>query len=63
MYASLPPARVPLQIWQMYKTAQSSFWTAEEIDLAGDMNDWHFKLNNDERVSSLAAQSLTAPPR
>ena len=28
------------EIWQMYKKAESSFWTAEEIDLNGDLKDW-----------------------
>lgn len=27
-------------IWEMYKKHQASFWTAEEIDLSGDMKDW-----------------------
>src|SRR5246127_156117 len=36
-------------IWQMYKQAEASFWTAEEIDLASDMVDWNEKLNNDEK--------------
>jgi ribonucleoside-diphosphate reductase beta chain len=36
-------------IWEMYKTAEHSFWTAEEIDLASDMVDWNEKLNNDEK--------------
>jgi len=36
-------------IWQMYKQAEASFWTAEEIDLAADMTDWDTKLNNDEK--------------
>ena len=36
-------------IWEMYKTAEHSFWTAEEIDLAQDLTDWTEKLNNDER--------------
>jgi len=27
-------------IWQMYKKAEASFWTAEEIDLAEDGKDW-----------------------
>ena len=35
-------------IWGMYKKAQASFWTAEEIDLSGDMKDWE-KLNSGER--------------
>lgn len=36
-------------IWQMYKTAEASFWTAEEIDLSQDLVDWQEKLNEDER--------------
>lgn len=36
-------------IWEMYKTAEHSFWTAEEIDLVQDMTDWEDKLNDDER--------------
>lgn len=37
------------EIWQMYKKAEASFWTAEEIDLGKDMGDWENRLNNDER--------------
>ena len=33
------PVRHP-DVWAMYKKAQSAFWTAEEIDLSKDMNDW-----------------------
>ncbi len=36
-------------IWEMYKKAEASFWTAEEIDLGPDMSDWDNKLNNDEK--------------
>ena len=36
-------------IWEMYKTQEMAFWTAEEIDLAQDLNDWDEKLNDDER--------------
>lgn len=35
-------------IWRMYKKAEASFWTAEEVDLSLDMNDWN-KLKDDER--------------
>ena len=35
-------------IWKMYKQAQASFWTAEEIDLGNDTADWE-KLTNSER--------------
>lgn len=36
-------------IWDMYKKAEASFWTAEEIDLASDITDWNNKLNDNER--------------
>jgi ribonucleoside-diphosphate reductase beta chain len=36
-------------IWDMYKKAEASFWTAEEIDLAPDLVDWNSKLNDDEK--------------
>jgi ribonucleoside-diphosphate reductase subunit M2 len=32
----------------MYKKAEASFWTAEEIDLSKDTNDWE-SLTDDER--------------
>jgi ribonucleoside-diphosphate reductase subunit M2 len=33
----------------MYKKAEASFWTAEEIDLSKDTHDWTNKLNDNER--------------
>ncbi|MCX6311414.1 MAG: ribonucleoside-diphosphate reductase small subunit [Bacteroidetes bacterium] len=36
-------------IWEMYKMAEASFWTAEEIDLSPDLSDWANKLSDDER--------------
>jgi len=36
-------------IWEFYKKAEASFWTAEEIDLASDATDWNNKLNDNER--------------
>jgi ribonucleoside-diphosphate reductase beta chain len=36
-------------IWEMYKTQEMAFWTAEEIDLAQDLTDWDEKLNDDEK--------------
>ena len=35
-------------VWQMYKKAEASFWTAEEIDLGQDLKDWE-SLNDGER--------------
>jgi len=37
------------EIWKFYKRAEASFWTAEEIDLAPDLDHWQNKLTNDER--------------
>lgn len=36
-------------IWHMYKQAEASFWTAEELDLTTDVQDWANKLNEDEK--------------
>lgn len=36
------------EIWKMFKTAESAFWTAEEVDLSKDIDDWE-KLNDNER--------------
>lgn len=35
-------------IWQMYKKSMACFWTAEEIDLYQDLEDWE-KLNDNEK--------------
>merc|ERR1712079_383073 len=43
---------LPIQyndIWQMYKKAEASFWTAEEVDLSKDLDDWNDKLKEEER--------------
>jgi len=34
-------------IWSMYKKAEASFWTVEEIDLTTDIIDWAHLSNND----------------
>lgn len=41
----------------MYKKAEQSFWTVEEMDLSKDYADWSTKLNDDERhfLSSILA--------
>jgi ribonucleoside-diphosphate reductase beta chain len=36
-------------IWEMYKKAEASFWTAEELDLTDDLHHWANKLNDDEK--------------
>lgn len=42
------PIKYP-KLWNMYKESESLFWTAEEIDLSGDLNHWRNKLNDNER--------------
>lgn len=37
------------EIWQFYKKAEASFWTAEEMDLSKDITDWTNKINKDEK--------------
>lgn len=44
---TLFPIRHP-QIWELYKKHQAAFWTAEEIDLSGDVEDWK-NLTHSER--------------
>ncbi|KAI7727840.1 hypothetical protein M8C21_013775 [Ambrosia artemisiifolia] len=41
------PIQYP-QIWQMYKKAEASFWTAEEVDLSQDHQHW-LSLTDNER--------------
>mmetsp|Transcript_4505 Transcript_4505/g.8530 ORF Transcript_4505/g.8530 Transcript_4505/m.8530 type:complete len:381 (+) Transcript_4505:207-1349(+) len=36
-------------VWEMYKKAEASFWTAEELDLAADLKDWQNKLSDNDR--------------
>ena len=44
------------QVWKMYKQAEASFWTAEEVDLSEDLADWG-KMTENERhfVSNVLA--------
>lgn len=37
------------EVWQMYKKAEASFWTAEEVDLSKDVDHWEHRLTDDER--------------
>lgn len=42
---------LPIQhrnLWDFYKKAEASFWTAEELDLAADKRDWE-KLNEGQK--------------
>ena len=48
-------------IWEMYKKAEASFWTAEEIDLQEDLKDWE-KLNENEKyfISNILKSSCVS---
>lgn len=39
-------------IWNMYKNAVASFWTVEEVDLSGDLNDWKSLTPNERHFVS-----------
>ncbi|GMJ08865.1 TSO MEANING 'UGLY' IN CHINESE 2 [Hibiscus trionum] len=41
------PIQYP-QVWEMYKKAEASFWTAEEVDLSSDQRHWE-TLTDGER--------------
>jgi ribonucleoside-diphosphate reductase subunit M2 len=36
------------EMWDMYKKAEASFWTAEEIDFSKDMDDWESLSPNEQ---------------
>ena len=36
-------------VWQMYKQAEASFWTAEELDLSDDVEHWNNRLTDNEK--------------
>ncbi|KAM7079564.1 ribonucleoside-diphosphate reductase subunit M2 isoform 3-T3 [Molossus nigricans] len=48
-------------IWQMYKKAEASFWTAEEVDLSKDLQHWE-TLKPEERWSALAKKFRSQKP-
>jgi len=39
-------------VWRMYKQAEASFWTAEEIDLSMDYRDWQVLSENEQHFIS-----------
>lgn len=45
---SLFPIEHP-DLWSMYKQHVASFWTADEIDLSADLEDWQNNLSDNER--------------
>ena len=40
------------EVWRMYKQAEASFWTAEEIDLSTDFRDWETLTENEQHFIS-----------
>lgn len=47
LYTLLPVENT--EIYNLYKQAQSSYWTEEEIDFSYDLNDWTQLLNDNEK--------------
>ncbi|KAL1940474.1 hypothetical protein VTO73DRAFT_9046 [Trametes versicolor] len=46
----IPRVHTMERIWDAYKTAQASFWTADEIDLSADVRHWTCRLTDEERA-------------
>ncbi|KAF8401628.1 hypothetical protein HHK36_012574 [Tetracentron sinense] len=40
------------QLWEMYKKAQASFWTAEEVDLSQDVQQWETLSDSEKHFIS-----------
>ncbi len=51
-----PPRLLSTQVWDMYKKAEASFWTAEEVDLA---HDHKVRRANGRPLSSTRAPAAT----
>ncbi|MCO5572387.1 hypothetical protein L7F22_026140 [Adiantum nelumboides] len=45
------PIKYPA-VWEMYKKAEASFWTAEEVDLSSDQQHWESLQNNERHFIS-----------
>ena len=45
-------------IYELYKKAESSFWTVNDIDLSKDINDWNEKLNENENQHAAAWKKI-----
>ena len=52
-------------IWEFYKKAEASFWTAEEIDLSQDLKDWENYTKNPKDIydKDLSKQKTLAKKR
>ena len=48
----LIPDEVDGDIWKMFKQAQASFWTVEEVDLGEDRKDWDNLTTNEKHFVS-----------
>jgi ribonucleotide reductase beta subunit family protein with ferritin-like domain len=53
----MPAERIPCKprkeyekLWGLYKKHLSCFWTAQEVDLSSDLDDWALRLTSEERT-------------
>ena len=53
----MPAERIPCKprkkyekLWGLYKQHLSCFWTAQEVDLTSDLDDWALRLTSEERT-------------
>ncbi|XP_022722907.1 ribonucleoside-diphosphate reductase small chain A-like isoform X3 [Durio zibethinus] len=49
-FCMFPITHQPL--WEMYKKAEASFWTAEEVDLSQDVQQWEMLSNSEKHFIS-----------
>ncbi|XP_010249023.1 PREDICTED: ribonucleoside-diphosphate reductase small chain-like [Nelumbo nucifera] len=53
------PIQYP-EIWEMYKKAEASFWTAEEVDLSQDLRDWENLTHGEKHFITLVLAFFAA---
>ena len=54
------PLKYP-ELWELYKKAQMSNWTAEEVDLSSDMDDWKNLNDNEQKFIKYILAFLQVP--
>ncbi|KAL7490409.1 hypothetical protein ACHAWT_000010 [Skeletonema menzelii] len=48
------------EMWNMYKKAEASFWTTEEVDLTHDLTDWEGLTENERHFIGLVLAFFAA---
>ncbi|KAM5586701.1 hypothetical protein ABKV19_005559 [Rosa sericea] len=51
------------QLWEMYNKAEASFWTAEEVDLSQDVQQWEALTDSKKHFISPGIFEAKVRPR